>query len=376
MKILLVFGTRPEAIKMAPIVLLLKENALFDVKTCVTAQHRSLLDDVLETFNIVPDFDLNLMKKKQDLTDITVGVLEGLKEVFSKFKPNRVLVHGDTTTAFAASLAAFYCKIPVAHVEAGLRTNNIFSPWPEEANRTMIGRLADIHFAPTQSSYDNLVAENVLGNVYLTGNTVIDALQQSVSKINNSVKLVHSLEQRFIFLQKNKKIILVTGHRRENHGLGIINICNALKDLAMLDDVIIVYPVHPSPHIQKPVNDILSNNDNIYLLEPLDYLSFVSLLSKCLLVLTDSGGIQEEAPSLGKPVLVMREETERPEAITAGVAKLIGTNTQTMLNEVRKLLYNFDLYDKMAHQANPYGDGNSAMNIVNILIKEMCQDIR
>ena len=371
-KILLVFGTRPEAIKMAPVFLALKADKQFDVRTCVTAQHRQMLDDVLDLFNIHPEYDLNLMKAGQDLTDINCGVLMGLRAVLQEFKPDRVLVHGDTTTAFAATLAAFYQQIPIGHVEAGLRTGNLYSPWPEEANRCLISTLADLHFVPTTAARQNLLRENVSpSSVYVTGNTVIDALQDVATKIQSNVELSNLLHQRFQFFNtshaRQRRVVLVTGHRRENHGEGMLSICRALKRLAQRDDVLIVYPVHPNPNVQHPVKRLLATTDNIHLLEPLDYLSFVYLLTKADVVLTDSGGIQEEAPSLGKPVLVMRDTTERPEAVQAGTAKLVGTNEEVIVAEVENLLTQPSIYQRMSHIMNPYGDGLASQRIVEVL---------
>lgn len=368
-QILLVFGTRPEAIKMAPLVLKLKEDKGFVVKVCVTGQHREMLDQVLELFNIAPDFDLNLMKPNQTLSDITIGVLSGLGEIFNAWKPDVVLVHGDTATTFAASLAAYYHKIKVGHVEAGLRTGNIYSPWPEEANRKLTGSLANYHFAPTMSSKMNLQKENVPEtDIIVTGNTVIDALLMAKSKINLDNGLKKIFEEKFSFLSQQKKIILVTGHRRENFGQGFLNICQALSDIATTyQDVQIVYPVHLNPNVQEPVQKILSNIDNIYLIEPQDYLPFVYLLDKSYLILTDSGGIQEEAPSLGKPVLVMRDTTERPEAVEAGTVKLVGTDVELIKNAVDSLLTNPQEYAKMSESHNPYGDGSACDKIVTYL---------
>jgi len=371
-KILLVFGTRPEAIKMAPVYLALKKDKQFDVRICVSAQHRQMLDDVLTLFNINPEYDLNLMQAGQDLTDINCGVLSGLRTILQRFKPDRVLVHGDTTTAFSATLAAFYQQIPVAHVEAGLRTNNLSSPWHEEANRCLIGKLADLHFVPTLAARQNLLKENIdPATVYLTGNTVIDALQEVVSKIQSNIELRTLLAQRFPFFmdaEKNhQRMILVTGHRRENHGEGMLSICRALQRLAKRRDVMIVYPVHPNPHVQNPVKRLLAQEDNIHLLEPLDYVSFVYLLTKADVILTDSGGIQEEAPSLGKPVLVMRDTTERPEAVAVGAATLVGTNEDTIVNTVANLLDTANYLQATSCIANPYGDGLASQRIVHVL---------
>lgn len=369
-KVLLVFGTRPEAIKMAPLALQLKENThAFETKVCVTGQHRQMLDQVLELFQLEPDFDLNLMKPGQTLSDVTSGVLKGLEGVFDEWLPDIVLVHGDTATTFAASLAAYYHKIKIGHVEAGLRTGDIYSPWPEEANRKLTGSLANYHFAPTQSSYNNLVKENIdPANIVITGNTVIDALLKVKEKVETDQKIIEQFEQQFSFLDKSKKLILVTGHRRENFGQGFLNICTALANIAKrYADVQIVYPVHLNPNVQKPVNELLSGIDNIHLISPQDYLPFVYLMNRSYLILTDSGGIQEEAPSLGKPVLVMRDTTERPEAVDAGTVKLVGTEATVIQQAVIDLLENSDLYQQMAGAHNPYGDGTSCQQIINFL---------
>ena len=371
-KILLVFGTRPEAIKMAPLVKILQEDDYFETKVCVTAQHREMLDQVLDIFDIKPEYDLNIMKPGQDLYDITANVLLGLKGVLNEFKPNIVLVHGDTTTTFAVSLAAFYQKIKVGHVEAGLRTGNIYSPWPEEANRQITGVLANYHFAPTTTSRDNLLKENKNPlDITVTGNTVIDALFLALDKIEKNQelksKIINSINKQYK-LQENKKIILVTGHRRENHGQGFINICKALKSIALNNkDVDIVYPVHLNPNVQRPVKEILSNVENIHLIEPLQYESFIYMMSKSYFIITDSGGVQEEAPSLGKPVLVMRDTTERPEALKEGTVKLVGTNTELIIQEAQKLLDDTIAYEKMSKAHNPYGDGRACQKIVNFL---------
>lgn len=364
-KVLLVFGTRPEAIKMAPLVLKLKEQKLFDVKVCVTGQHRQMLDQVLELFNLTPDFDLNLMKANQTLTDITCGILTGLKEVFKQWKPDVVLVHGDTTTTFATTLASYYEQIKVGHVEAGLRTGDIYSPWPEEANRKLTGALANWHFAPTESAQRNLINENIKqDNIIITGNTVIDSLLTIDEKLNSDIDLDKQLAKKFSFLSQNKKMILVTGHRRENFGQGFLNICQALYTLALQHpNILIVYPVHLNPNVQEPVNKILNNISNVYLIEPQDYLPFVYLMKHSYLILTDSGGIQEEAPSLAKPVLVMRETTERPEAVQAGTVKLVGTSVEEIVKQVNLLLGDSILYSEMAQARNPYGDGLASEKI-------------
>jgi len=371
-KILLVFGTRPEAIKMAPLVKKFKKDNGFITKVCVTAQHRHMLDQVLNIFDIKPDFDLNLMKNNQTLSDLTSRVLIGMKEVFGIYKPDIVFVHGDTTTSMATSLAAFYEKIYVAHIEAGLRTYNNYSPWPEEGNRRITGVLANYHFAPTQKSKENLLNENVSkDNIFVTGNTVIDALLFTLKKIESNKNFKSKID-----LQLNKqykvnhlkKIILVTGHRRENFGQGFVNICQALKELALNNkNVDIVYPVHLNPHIMRPVNEMLSNISNIYLIKPLDYDAFIYLMRKSYFVITDSGGIQEEAPALGKPVLVMRDTTERPEAVEVGTVKLVGTSKDRIIKESMILLNNKFEYQKMSQTHNPYGDGNASKEIVSYL---------
>lgn len=375
-KILIVFGTRPEAIKMAPLVKsLFSQNDFFETKVCVTAQHREMLDQVLEIFEIVPDYDLNIMKSGQDLYDITSNVLLGMREVLIEFNPDLVFVHGDTTTTSATSLAAFYQKIDVAHIEAGLRTHDIYSPWPEEANRQITGVLAKYHFAPTAISKTNLVKENKNPeNIMVTGNTVIDALFWALNKIENDEALknqvIASINTEYQ-LQKDKKIILVTGHRRENFGEGFINICQSLKQLALNNpEIDIVYPVHLNPNVQKPVKEILSDVSNVYLIGPLQYESFIYIMKQSYFIITDSGGVQEEAPSLGKPVLVMRDTTERPEAVEAGTVKLVGIDSQKILSEAQKLLDDSTEYKKMSQAHNPYGDGEACEKIINF-IKEI-----
>lgn len=367
--ILLVFGTRPEAIKMAPLVLKLKEDDSFITKVCVTGQHREMLDQVLNLFDIIPDFDLDLMKPNQTLSDITIGVLSGLEKVFNIWKPDIVLVHGDTATTFSASLAAYYHKIKIGHVEAGLRTGDIYSPWPEEANRKLTGCLTSYHFAPTVLSKMNLQKESILeSDIIITGNTVIDALLMVKNKINLDSNLQKKFEDKFSFLDKKKRMILVTGHRRENFGQGFLNICQALSNIARTyQDIQIVYPVHLNPNVQEPVQKILSNIDNIYLIEPQDYLPFVYLLDRSYLILTDSGGIQEEAPSLGKPVLVMRDTTERPEAVEAGTVKLVGTDIELIQKTIHNLLAESKEYARMSEAHNPYGDGFACDRIVAYL---------
>ena len=373
-RVLLVFGTRPEAIKMAPLVKEFQKNTeYFETKVCVTAQHREMLDQVLELFEIKPEYDLNLMKPGQDLYDITSNVLLGMKGVLTDFKPNIVLVHGDTTTTSAASLASFYQQIEVGHVEAGLRTGDIYSPWPEEANRQITGILANYHFAPTITSKENLLKENKDSNrILITGNTVIDALFLALQKIKADRELEKQIKNEIKSLkytiEKNKKIILVTGHRRENHGQGFVNICEALKEIAVKNpEFDIVYPVHLNPNVQKPVKEILSKIENVYLIEPLQYEQFIYLMDKSYFIITDSGGVQEEAPSLGKPVLVMRETTERPEALEAGTVKLVGTNKEKIINEAQELIDNTSAYEKMSLSHNPYGDGQACAKIVEFL---------
>lgn len=367
-KALVVFGTRPEAIKMAPVVKQMKAHFGGEVRVCVTAQHRQMLDQVLNLFGIVPEYDLNLMKPGQGLTDITASVLTALRDVLDDFSPDMVLVHGDTTTTFAASLAAYYKKIPVAHVEAGLRTGNRYSPWPEEMNRKLTGAIATFHFAPTVTSRDNLLLESVdADSVFVTGNTVIDALLDVVKKIGNDNELKSDLEQQFAFLNPGKRTILITGHRRENFGKGFEEICHALASLATRGDVELVYPVHLNPNVQEPVRRLLGNISNVHLIEPLDYLPFVYLMSRSYLIITDSGGVQEEAPSLGKPVLVIRDTTERPEAVEAGTVKLVGTDAGKICRETNLLLDDQAAYQRMAFAHNPYGDGEAAKRIVDVL---------
>ncbi|XTZ38437.1 non-hydrolyzing UDP-N-acetylglucosamine 2-epimerase [Salmonella enterica] len=369
MKVLTVFGTRPEAIKMAPLVHALSKDPDFEARVCVTAQHREMLDQVLNLFSIVPDYDLNIMRPGQGLTEITCGILEGLKPILESFRPDVVLVHGDTTTTIAASLAAFYQRIPVGHVEAGLRTGDLFSPWPEEANRTLTGHLAMYHFAPTENSRHNLLRENVADKrIFVTGNTVIDALLWVRDSILNDASLSQELTARYDFLDSGKKLILVTGHRRESFGRGFEQICHALADIAAQnDDVQIVYPVHLNPNVSEPVNRILSHVKNVTLIEPQDYLPFLWLMNQAWLILTDSGGIQEEAPSLGKPVLVMRDTTERPEAVDAGTVKLVGTDRLRIVEEVTRLLRDNDAWQAMSRAHNPYGDGQACGRILHAL---------
>jgi len=365
---LIIFGTRPEAIKMAPLVVQMKQKQL-DVRLCVTGQHRHMLDQVLELFNLTPDFDLDIMRQGQDLTDVTSAVLCGLRDLFSRHRPERVFVHGDTSTTFAASLAAFYAGIPVSHVEAGLRTGSILSPWPEEANRRLTSIIADKHYAPTNWSRDNLLAERIPDkDVVVTGNTVIDALKMVVDRLEDDPSFRHSLEQQYPFLDPQRRLILVTGHRRENFGANFDAICDALARLSQRDDVQIVYPVHLNPNVREPVNRILGEIDNVHLLEPLEYLPFVYLMSRCYIIISDSGGVQEEAPALGKPVLVMRDTTERPEAVDAGTVKLVGTTTDTIVSEAIKLLDDVEAYQYMSIATNPYGTGDACSKIIKDFI--------
>lgn len=368
-KTLVVFGTRPEAIKLAPLVKLLTQDGAFDLKVCVTAQHRQMLDQVLHLFEITPDFDLNVMQEKQDLTDLTARILHTMKGVLAEYKPDLVVVHGDTTTTFAASLAAFYQQIPVAHIEAGLRTGNLNAPFPEEANRLLTSQLCQFHFAPTVQAKQNLLDEGKSPDrIWVTGNTVIDALFAALRKIRQNPPLADQLAARYPFLEKGKKLILVTGHRRENFGKGFEQICTAIRQVAEHNpQVQIVYPVHLNPNVSEPVHRLLGNVPNVFLIEPQDYLPFIYLMDKAHLILTDSGGIQEEAPSLAKPVLVMREITERPEAIQAGTVRLVGTQTENIVIEVERLLTDKMTYQKMAQAKNPYGSGKACDAIVNIL---------
>src|SRR5574344_2097751 len=380
-KIMLVFGTRPEAIKMAPLVKeFYKHKDKFETIVCVTGQHREMLDQVLNIFEIKPDYDLNIMKQGQDLYDVTARVLTGMRDVFKEVHPDIVLVHGDTTTSTAAALAAFYQQIPVGHIEAGLRTHDIYSPWPEEMNRQITGRIATYDFAPTPLSKKNLLQENVAEDkITVTGNTVIDALYWVVDKIKTDKKLDAELESILKSagydvnrLANGKKLVLITGHRRENFGDGFINMCNAIKALTeKYPDVDFVYPMHLNPNVRKPIHQVfgedLSNLTNMFFIEPLEYLSFVYLMEKSYLVLTDSGGIQEEAPGLGKPVLVMRDTTERPEALASGTVHLVGTDYDKIVNEVSTLLDDADAYEKMSKAVNPYGDGKACSRIVRIL---------
>ncbi len=379
-KILLVFGTRPEAIKMAPLVKEFQKNSKdFETIVCVTGQHREMLDQVLTIFDIKPDYDLNIMKQGQDLYDVTARVLTGMRDVLKEIKPDVVLVHGDTTTSTAAALAAFYQQIPVGHVEAGLRTHNIYSPWPEEMNRQITGRIATYNFSPTPLSEQNLKEERAYGKIYVTGNTVIDALHMVVDKLkknkelaDDQVKVLADAGYDVTRLNNGRKLVLITGHRRENFGEGFINMVTAIKDLTeKYPEVDFVYPMHLNPNVRKPIHEVfgedLSNLGNMFFIEPLQYLEFVYLMEKSSIVLTDSGGIQEEAPGLGKPVLVMRDTTERPEALSSGTVHLVGTNHDLIVSEVSTLLDDSEAYDKMSKAVNPYGDGKACGRIVKHL---------
>lgn len=383
-KAMLVFGTRPEAIKMAPLIREFQKNKnSFETIVCVTGQHREMLDQVLRIFDIIPDYDLNIMKNGQDLYDVTARVLLGMRDVLEKCHPDLVLVHGDTTTSTAVAIAAFYQQIPVAHVEAGLRTYNIYSPWPEELNRQLTSRIAEYNFAPTQLSCENLLKENVnKDKIFVTGNTVIDALYWVVDKIKNDTSLDNTLKETLLKagydvdrLTKGKKLVLITGHRRENFGDGFLKMCIAIRDLKnKYSEVDFVYPMHLNPNVRKPIHETfgkdLDNLGNMFFIEPLEYLSFVYLMEKSFIVLTDSGGVQEEAPSLGKPVLVMRNTTERPEALSAGTVKLVGTNYDMIVNEVSALIDDDAVYEQMSKAVNPYGDGWACSRIVKILKDE------
>lgn len=390
-KILLVFGTRPEAIKMAPLVKeFQKQTVEFETVVCVTGQHREMLDQVLDIFDITPDYDLNIMKQGQDLYDVTSRVLLGMRDVLKEVQPDVVLVHGDTTTSTASAMAAFYQQIPVAHIEAGLRTHNIYSPWPEEMNRLITGRIATYNFSPTDLSRQNLLDEGVKEDcIYVTGNTVIDALYWVINKIDSDKELRDNLAKELLeagydisrldekvvdeakadSVGRNRRLVLITGHRRENFGDGFINMCTAIKDLSeSYPDVDFVYPMHLNPNVRKPIHEVFGENldelKNMFFIEPLEYLSFVNLMSKANIVLTDSGGIQEEAPGLGKPVLVMRDTTERPEAVTAGTVKLVGTNYDAIMDNMHKLLDDVEEYNKMSKAVNPYGDGKACPRII------------
>lgn len=371
-KVLTVFGTRPEAIKMAPLVNHLKYKTSIESRVCVTAQHREMLDQVLQLFEITPDYDLNIMQPGQGLNEITTNILNGISPVLKEFQPDFVLVHGDTTTTFATSLASFYQQIPVGHIEAGLRTGNLYSPWPEEANRKLTSVITDQHFAPTTTAQKNLIKESVdPKKIVVTGNTVIDALLWVQHKIKNGRGLQENLAKQFLFRDTEKRLILVTGHRRESFGSGFERICEALRKIALKhQDIEIVYPVHLNPKVQEPVNRLLKEMSNIHLIEPQDYLPFVYLMTQAHIILTDSGGIQEEAPSLGKPVLVMRDTTERPEAVDAGTVKLVGTDTNKIMKQVDTLLNDKCAYQQMSHAHNPYGDGKACKRIISAILQE------
>ena len=380
---MLVFGTRPEAIKMAPLVKEFQARANeFDTIVCVTGQHREMLKQVLELFDIKPDYDLEIMKEGQDLYDVTTRVLLGMREVLKKTKPDVILVHGDTTTSTAAALAAFYQQIPVGHVEAGLRTHNIYSPWPEEMNRQLTGRMATYHFAPTELSRDNLLAEGIATDrIFITGNTVIDALQQVVTRVKGNADLRNEVSRKLLQfgydvnrLEAGRRLVLITGHRRENFGEGFLNICRAIQTLSKrFPEVDFVYPMHLNPNVRKPIREIFGDNlgglDNLFFIEPLEYLQFVTLMDRSSIVLTDSGGIQEEAPGLGKPVLVMRGTTERPEAVKAGTVKLVGTDYNQIVDNVEKLLTDNAAYAEMSRANNPYGDGKACSYIADALTR-------
>lgn len=379
--IMLVFGTRPEAIKMCPLVKEFQKYIdKFNTVVCVTGQHREMLDQVLSIFGVKPDYDLNIMKQGQDLTDVTARVLTGMRDVFKECKPDVVLVHGDTTTSTAAALAAFYQQIPVGHVEAGLRTHNIYSPWPEEMNRQITGRIATYNFSPTPLSEKNLIEEKIQGKIYVTGNTVIDALHMVVEKLNGDKALAAKQTEKLATagyditrLKNGKRLVLITGHRRENFGTGFIHMVTAIRDLkSKYPDVDFVYPMHLNPNVRKPIHEVfgdnLSNLGNMFFIEPLEYLEFVYLMEKSAIVLTDSGGIQEEAPGLGKPVLVMRDTTERPEALSSGTVHLVGTDYNRIIDEVSTLLDDADAYNKMSKAVNPYGDGYACRRIIEVLV--------
>lgn len=370
-KVLTVFGTRPEAIKMAPVVEALRNDPRFISRVCVTGQHRQMLDQVLGIFDIIPDYDLNIMKVGQDLTDITSAILIGLREVLQEFEPDYVLVHGDTATTFSATLASYFHQIKVGHVEAGLRTNNLYSPWPEEGNRKLTGAIANLHFAPTEISKKNLLLENIgPSNIVVTGNTVIDALFSAREKLYSDKNLLAKFKNDFSFINQKRKIVLITGHRRESFNGGFERICKAILQLSQqFDDVDFIYPVHLNPNVKNVVTSILQKQPNIFLITPQDYLPFIYLMDASDIILTDSGGIQEEAPSLGKPVLVMRDTTERPEAVAAGTVKLVGTDEKTIIQAVTELLSNPAAYEEMSVAHNPYGDGKAAARIVEAIVR-------
>ncbi len=370
-KVLSIFGTRPECIKMAPVIKKLKQESRIESRVCVTAQHRYMLDQVLDLSQIKPDVDLNIMMDNQGLTEVGAAILSGLKPVLEEYQPDLVLVQGDTSTTFFAALAAFYQQVPVGHVEAGLRTGDMSAPWPEEMNRRVASILAGLHFAPTEQSRDNLLREGIEPeSILVTGNTVIDALLDAVQLIDNSPQLLSEFKEQFSFLEPYRRTIMVTGHRRESFGKQFEDICYGLLEISRREDVQIVYPVHLNPNVQRPVKRILGDAQNVHLIGPLDYLPFVYLMRESFLILTDSGGVQEEAPSLDKPVLVMREKTERPEGVAAGTAKLVGTSTEMIVEEVSLLLDAQDEYEKMARAHNPYGDGHASQRIVKRIIDD------
>ncbi|CAM3945494.1 UDP-N-acetylglucosamine 2-epimerase (non-hydrolyzing) [Vreelandella rituensis] len=368
--VLCVFGTRPEAIKMAPLVKRLLSDERFQTWVCVTGQHREMLDQVLSLFEIVPDFDLDIMREGQDLTGVTTAILEGMKPVLSNVRPDLVLVHGDTSTTFSATLAAYYQRIPVGHVEAGLRTGDLYSPWPEEANRKLTGVLAELHFAPTEHSRQNLLREGVAEeSVHVTGNTVVDALLEISARLESTDSQRYGFDEIFDYLDPARKLVLMTGHRRESFGAGFERICQAVAEVARAHkDIQVVYPVHLNPNVRDPVLSLLGEIDNVYLIEPVDYLPFVYLMNRSYLILTDSGGIQEEAPSLGKPVLVMRDTTERPEAVKAGTVTMVGTDVGKITSSLSSLLADAEAYERMSHAYNPYGDGQAGQRIQEAIV--------
>lgn len=369
MKVLVVFGTRPEAIKMLPVVAALMQDPAYETRVCVTAQHREMLDQVLRLFEVTPDHDLGIMKHAQGLTHITTTILEKMAPILEAEKPDRVLVHGDTTTTMAATLAAFYQRIPVGHVEAGLRSGNLAQPWPEEMNRRVTDVITDIYFAPTASSRDNLIRETVAPEkIHVTGNTVIDALHQTVQRLEASPELAARIDTMFSFLDPRLPILLITGHRRENFGAPFLSLCEAIKELARRHEIQVVYPVHLNPNVQQAVQAVLAGQPRVHLIEPLDYLPFVALMKRSHVILTDSGGIQEEGPSLGKPVFVMRNVTERPEAVTAGTVRLVGTDKERILSEVGAVLTDKAAYEAMSLAHNPYGDGQASARILAALL--------
>jgi UDP-N-acetylglucosamine 2-epimerase (non-hydrolysing) len=372
-KVWVVFGTRPEAIKMCPLVKELQAHSSFEVSVCVTAQHRDMLDQVLSVFDVIPDFDLDLMRHNQGLPELTSRIIEGMSELLSEHKPDMVLVHGDTTTTFAVSLACYYQQISVGHVEAGLRTSDVYSPWPEEGNRQLTKVLSSWHFAPTESAKENLLKENTSeSKIVITGNTVIDALKWVVEKNLLDENFIEEMGQEFPFINENDKVLLVTGHRRENHGQGFEDICSAIYQLANENPTLkIAYPVHPNPNVSAPVIKALSGLSNVYLIKPQEYRKFVYLMQKSYIILTDSGGIQEEAPSIGKPVLVMRETTERPEAVTSGTVRLVGSDKDVIVNAVNELLSSQEAYNAMSGSKNPYGDGTASKQIVDFISKQI-----